>query len=86
MRKIGRHHRRRAAKEPERVRHHALVTLRQKLWNSLGVGFRKNSDSVAISRTVQLRMSFARRAASQISAVLVSIGAILQRSGHGEHP
>ena len=63
MREIGRHHRRRAAKEPERVRHHALVALGQKLGDPLGVGFRKNGDRVPISGAVQFRMGFARERA-----------------------
>ncbi len=86
MGEIGRHHGRRAAQKPERVRHHALVALRQKRGHPLGVGLRKDGDGVSIPRTVQLRMGFARRADSQRPAVLVSIGAIVQSSGHGEDP
>ena len=84
-REIGRHHRRRAAQKPERVRHHALVALRQKRGHPLGVGFGQNGDGIPVPGTLQLGMGFARRAGSQRPAVLISIGAILQSSGHGEH-
>ena len=84
MREIGRHHRRRAAKKPERVHHHALVTLRHELGDPLGVGFRKNGDGVPIQGAVELRMGFARDARSQVPAVLVSLCAVLQRCGHGD--
>ena len=86
MREIGRHHGRRAAKKPERVRRHQLVTPRQEFGDPLGVGFRKNGDGVPIPGAMQLRMGFARDARSQLSTVLVSICATLQSSSHGENP
>jgi hypothetical protein len=86
MREIGRHDRRRAAKEPERVRRHELVTQGQKLGDPLGVGFRKNRYGVSVARAMQLRMGFTRRARSQLLTVVVSVCTTLQCSGHGEDP
>jgi hypothetical protein len=86
MREIGRHHGRRAAKKPERIRSHKLVTQWQQLGDPLVVGFRKNGDSVPIQGAMQLRVGFAGRARSQICALLVSISPTLQSSGHGENP
>ena len=84
--KIDRHHGRRAAQKAKRVHHHALVPLRQKRGHTLGVGFGQDGDGVSIAGTVQLRMGFTPRAGSQLPAVLISIGAILQSSCHGECP
>jgi hypothetical protein len=84
MREIGRHHRRRAAKKPERIRRHKLVAERQKLADPLGVGFRQNGDGVAIQGAMEFRMRFARDARSQVSALLVSLCAALQSCSHGE--
>ena len=86
MREIGRHHRRRAAKKRERVRHHSLVALRHELGDALGVGFRQNGDRVPIPGAVQFRVGFARDARSQLSALLVSVRAALQSCSHGENP
>ena len=86
MGEIGRHHRRGAAQEPEGGRYHALVALGQKLRHPLGVGFRQDSDGVAIPGPMQLSMGFAQDAGSQLSTVLVSLGAVLRRCGHDEKP
>jgi hypothetical protein len=81
MREISRHHRRRAAKKTERVQHHALVALRQKFRDALGVGFRKDRDRVAIPGSMQLGVRFARDARLQFSALVVSLCAALQNDG-----
>jgi hypothetical protein len=86
MRKICRHHGRRAAKEPERIRHHAFVTLRQEFFDPPGVGLGENGDGVPVVGAVQLGMSLARDALSQFSAVLVSVCATLQSNSHGDNP
>ncbi len=86
MREIGRHHRRRAAQEGERVDHHSLVALGDELGDPLGVGFRQNGDRVPIPGAMQFRVSLARGPRSQLPALLVSLGATLQSCGHGESP
>ena len=75
MREIGRHHRRRAAQEPERARHHSLVALGQKLGDPLGVGFGKNGDGVPIPGAVQFGMGPRGTRALQLPALLVSVRA-----------
>jgi hypothetical protein len=86
MREIGRHDGRRAAKKAERVGHHQLVSPRHELGDPLGVGFGQNGHGVAIQGAMQFRVGFARGAISQRSAVLVSVCAVLQSTGHDENP
>jgi hypothetical protein len=86
MREIGRHDGRRAAKKAERVGHHQLVSARHELGDPLGVGFGQNGHGVAIQGAMQFRVGFARGASSQRSAVLVSVCAVLQSTGHDENP
>ena len=70
MRKIGRHHRRRAAKKPERVRHHALVALRHERGDPLCVGLGKYGDRVPIQGAVAT--PHAPRAGSAFAALCLA--------------
>ena len=64
MRKIGRHNRRRAAKKPEGVHHHAPVTFRHELGDPPRVGFCKYGDRVPIQGAAEFPVGFARDAGS----------------------